>query len=185
MSSRRYRQPSQEELRQWHAVTRSVTPIGRPAEEPPEAEPEPEKPAPPPAVKAEIRPAPRRDEQRHRLQPSPLDRRLTGRLARGRVDIDGRIDLHGMTQTVAHGRLATFLHDAQSEGLRLVLVITGKGAAREDRAWHEPERGVLRRMVPQWLNSAELRPFVVGYGEAARRHGGSGALYVRIRRRRR
>lgn len=183
MSSRRHRHPSPEELRQWYAVTRSVTPIGRPAEEPPPP-PEPEMP-PPPVAKSELQPAARRDEKRHRPHPSSLDRRLTGRLARGRVDIDARLDLHGMTQTVAHGRLATFLHDAQAEGHRLALIITGKGLAREDRVWHEPERGVLRRMVPQWLNSAELRPFVVGFGEASRRHGGSGALYVHIRSRRR
>jgi DNA-nicking Smr family endonuclease len=62
----------------------------------------------------------------------------------------------------------------------LVLVITGKGTV----APRGMERGVLKREVPLWLGSAEFRPLVIGFEEAASRHGGSGALYVRVRRKR-
>jgi DNA-nicking Smr family endonuclease len=128
---------------------------------------------------------PRAPEPRRRSAPPALadiDRRTASRLARGTIAIDAKIDLHGMTQPAAHGRLIRFLREAQADGARLVLVITGKG-----RALTEPdgeERGVLRRAVPAWLSGAEMRPFVVGFGEAAPPHGGSGALYVRIRRER-
>jgi DNA-nicking Smr family endonuclease len=108
---------------------------------------------------------------------APLGRRERAHLARGRKDIDARIDLHGMTQTRAHRALSGFLQRAHSEGLTFVLVITGKG-----RMGAESERGVLRRQVPQWLSLPEFRSLVVGFEEAHIGHGGEGALYVRIRR---
>ena len=102
---------------------------------------------------------------------------------RGAIEIDARIDLHGMTQEAAHGRLLSFLRRAQADGARLVLVITGKGKQDgESDAGRREERGVLRRAVPIWLSSAELRPLVIGFDEAGRGHGGTGALYVRVRR---
>jgi DNA-nicking Smr family endonuclease len=107
-----------------------------------------------------------------------LEERARRRLARGVADVDGRIDLHGMRQERAFMALTSFLRHAQSRGHRLVLVITGRG--RED----EEGRGVLRQMVPSWLARPEFRDLVLGFEEAGRRHGGSGALYVRIRRRR-
>ncbi|WP_421725348.1 Smr/MutS family protein [Bauldia sp.] len=97
--------------------------------------------------------------------------------------VDRRIDLHGLTQTVAHGRLLRFLEDAHANGARIVLVITGKGNDTP-RDIGEPSRGVLRRAVPEWLKSAAFKPFVAGVSEAGRRHGGAGAFYVRVRRRR-
>jgi DNA-nicking Smr family endonuclease len=110
-----------------------------------------------------------------------IDRRTVSRLSRGAVAIDARIDLHGMTQQAAHGRLVRFLKEAQADGVRLALVITGKGHPVAEAGPGEG-RGVLRRAVPLWLSGAEMRPYVIGYGEAAPPHGGSGALYVRIRR---
>jgi DNA-nicking Smr family endonuclease len=110
----------------------------------------------------------------------PFDRRLKQRLARGTEPLDGRIDLHGKTQSEAHAALLSFLRKAQSHGAKFVLVITGKGgAARDD--WSE--RGVLKRQVPQWLKLPEFRSYVVGFEDAHSGHGGAGALYVRIRRR--
>jgi DNA-nicking Smr family endonuclease len=111
---------------------------------------------------------------------APLDRRTRSRVARGTVAIDRRIDLHGLTQTAAERRLDAFLHDAQMDGAKVVLVITGKGKAGDGA--RESERGVLRRMVPHWLASPTLRGVVIGFEEAAPNHGGAGALYVRIRR---
>ena len=102
-------------------------------------------------------------------------------LRRGRQGVEGVIDLHGMRQAEAHAALRGFLHRSQAEGFKVVLVVTGKGASAIDDAPFG-ERGVLRRMVPHWLRLPDLRPLVVGFDEAARQHGGAGALYVRLRR---
>jgi DNA-nicking Smr family endonuclease len=109
----------------------------------------------------------------------PLGRRMRSKLARGSEPIDDRIDLHGMTQADAHAALAHFLRRAQARGARVVLVITGKGTPAADT---HSERGVLRRQVPHWLESATLRPLVIGFESAGTGHGGAGALYVRLRR---
>jgi DNA-nicking Smr family endonuclease len=108
---------------------------------------------------------------------APLEERTRRRLGRGLVEIDAKIDLHGMRQERAHDALVGFLRQAQSQGHRIVIVVTGKGKAGE-------ARGVLRYAVPGWLSRPDLRERVVGFEEAGRRHGGEGALYVRIRRRR-
>ena len=115
---------------------------------------------------------------------APLERRLERQLAQGRSAIDQSIDLHGMNQTQAHQALRGFLHFAQSRGDRLVLVVTGKGApkARVLGAEDFNEPGVLRRIVPHWLQAPDMRGIVIGFEEAGRAHGGSGALYVRLRR---
>ncbi len=114
----------------------------------------------------------------NRLPPlAPLGRRLKKRVGRGKETIDGRLDLHGLTQSQAHAALLHFLRSASARGARLVLVITGKGA----RAG-QGERGVLKRAVPQWLSLPEFRAFVIGYEEAQVAHGGEGALYIGIRR---
>ncbi len=104
-----------------------------------------------------------------------VDRRTDTRLRRGQVAVDGRIDLHGMTQETAHRALAAFLHRCSAEGKRCILVITGKGNVSEGG-------GVLRRAVPQWLAEAPLRRLVVTLHQAHPRHGGDGALYVLLRR---
>jgi DNA-nicking Smr family endonuclease len=111
----------------------------------------------------------------------PIDRHERRRVVRGVLAIDSRIDLHGMRQAEAHGALRGFLAHAQMRGDRLVLVITGKGIATPHFHFEE-ERGVLRRVVPQWLRMPDMRPFVVGFEPAHRDHGGEGALYVRLRR---
>lgn len=108
---------------------------------------------------------------------SPLGRRERSRIAKGRTDIDARLDLHGLTQSEAHGRLLAFLQSMQHRGASVVLVITGKG-----RFGSALERGVLRRQVPQWLALPEFRLCVSGFEEAHIGHGGEGALYVRIRK---
>jgi DNA-nicking Smr family endonuclease len=108
---------------------------------------------------------------------APLGRRERSQLSRGRKEIEGRLDLHGMTQTRAHRALLSFLQRASSDGLTFVLVITGKGASGPDSG-----RGVLRRQVPEWLSLPEFRTLVVGFEEAHIGHGGEGALYVRVRR---
>src|SRR5215470_8024007 len=107
---------------------------------------------------------------------APIDRRMKQKLARGTRTIDGRIDLHGLTQAEAHAALARFLRQAQSRGAGVVLVITGKGGPGGEG------RGVLKRQVPLWLEGAEFRSLVIGFDAAGIGHGGEGALYVRVRR---
>ncbi len=125
------------------------------------------------------------------LSPSAVpavDRRKARRIASGNIEIEARLDLHGLTQTIAHGRLVSFLQSSAAQGLRTVLIITGKGASRQPSAlrggWREDEDvGVLRRSVPRWLAEAPLRTLVISCQVAAPRHGGEGALYVLLRRR--
>ena len=112
--------------------------------------------------------------------PPGLERRERPRISRGLLAIEGRIDLHGLYQAEAHAALVGFLMRARAAGQARVLVVTGKGGVGDDPY---SERGVLRRSVPHWLRGAELRPIVLGFEEAARHHGGAGALYVRLRRR--
>ena len=110
---------------------------------------------------------------------APLGRRLKQRVARGREPIDARLDLHGFTQTQAHAALLRFLRHAQADGVRMVLVVTGKGTSKGGETH---ERGVLKRQVPLWLSLPEFRSLVVGFEDAHIGHGGAGALYVRLRR---
>jgi len=113
---------------------------------------------------------------------APIERRLKREIARGRAAIDAVLDLHGLTQAEAHQALRGFLRQSQARGARLVIVVTGKGAALDEAGPWPHERGVLRRLTPHWLREPDLRPVVLGFEEAARAHGGSGALYVRLRR---
>jgi DNA-nicking Smr family endonuclease len=89
--------------------------------------------------------------------------------------------LHGMTQAQAHTALLRFLRRAHADGVRTVLVVTGKGLRSRDHS-QDHERGVLRRQVPMWLALPEFRLLVVGFDAAHVGHGGEGALYVRLRR---
>jgi DNA-nicking Smr family endonuclease len=112
----------------------------------------------------------------------PIDRRTRQRLARGTETIAARIDLHGRTQGEAHEALLRFLHRAQRNGDRIVLVITGKGGGSVGE--FGGSRGVLKRHVPLWLGLPEFRIYVSGFDPAQPEHGGEGALYVRLRRQR-
>jgi DNA-nicking Smr family endonuclease len=130
----------------------------------------PVRPAPKPAVKPALKPL------------APIERRVLTALKRGAQSIGAVIDLHGLRQDEAHGALRHFIVRAQGNGITLVLVVTGKGGI--DAGPLGEARGVLRRVVPHWLRMADMRSYVLGFDEAARNHGGAGALYVRIRRHR-
>lgn len=108
--------------------------------------------------------------------PIDIDRRNWERLKRGQLTIDKKLDLHGRTQVEAHVALDRFLSMASAAGLRCVLVVTGKGGV--------DGRGILRQMVPRWLGEAGNREMVLTYSPAQPRHGGDGALYVLLKRRR-
>lgn len=113
----------------------------------------------------------------------PADRSAEKRVRRGRVEVEARIDLHGLTQARARAMLGRFLHSAKARGLSTVLVITGKGIALpwRERTEEEAPPGILRRKLPEWLAEPELRHLVSGYAPAHRRHGGEGAFYVTMR----
>lgn len=116
-----------------------------------------------------------------------LDRRQTRQIAIGKTGIDARLDLHGMRQAEAHSALKTFLLSAQARGCRTVLIITGKGGRSKPSPEHDfarDETGVLRRAVPRWLGEPEFARLVYACGPSDARHGGDGALYVLLRRRR-
>jgi DNA-nicking Smr family endonuclease len=111
-------------------------------------------------------------------QPGPVDRATLERLDRGRVQIDARIDLHGLTQAEAFAVLIGFVESSARGGRRAILVITGKGGIGEGG-------GVLRRNVPGWLLASPVARRILTIVPAHRRHGGDGALYVLLRRIRR
>lgn len=104
------------------------------------------------------------------------------RVRRGQVEVEARIDLHGFTQIAAESALETFLLGAQRAKKRTVLVITGRGSL--EPSWPHPQRGVLRRRLPEWLDAFARDGIVSGYASAHRAHGGDGAFYVFLKQRR-
>jgi len=169
---RPYRSLSADEEDLWGGVARTVTPLPR-MRTPNTGDPQ----KIPTAVSGHGLPAPR---AAHPPLPSPrlvrIDRRARQKLVRGREGIDARVDLHGMTQAQAYSALRRFLLSAQADGAKYVLIVTGKG--------RDPELGVLRRQVPLWLGLPDFRALVVGFDTAHVTHGGGGALYVRVRKKR-
>ena len=192
---RRKRFLSEEEIELWARVTRYDEPLARPQPLcPTDSRP---KETDTPAVAA----APNGAEKTFAAKPviaparskpapvpphAPFDPRITKRIARGRHSIDARLDLHGLRQQDAYVVLRRFLARCQADGLRHVLVITGKGGKPDEAAtrdfWQTDERGILRRLVPQWLAEPSFRLHVVSFTESAMKHGGSGALYLTIRK---
>lgn len=171
---------TQDERVLWTIVTQSIAPLRTGTLDQPDDDSAAEalKPAAKPARATKAAPAavPPPKQPPPPLAPplAPLGRRMRARVARGKQAIDGRLDLHGLTQSEAHSALLHFLRNAIARDARLVLVITGKGRG--------PEPGVLRRHVPQWLGLPEFRSLVIGFEDAHVAHGGEGALYVRLRR---
>lgn len=116
-----------------------------------------------------------------------LDGRTQERLKRGTLDPDARLDLHGMTEAVAHNSLLLFLRQAQARRCKLVLIVTGKGArvaedAPFDMELQQRSRGVLKSAVPRWLNERDFAGLVASTATAHKKHGGEGALYVYLRK---
>ncbi|GAB6052461.1 Smr/MutS family protein [Magnetospira thiophila] len=168
---------SREDHDVWHFVTRDVAPLRAEGLEPAVLPPPSRVAAPPEPRPRELPDLPRSaiplPEMAHGSAPG-LDRRTAARMRRGKIDIQGRLDLHGMTRAQAHGALRSYLMQAQLQGKKCVLVITGRGLKRDG------EIGVLRQAVPEWLN--DLRGLVHAFHYAAPQDGGEGALYVLLRR---
>lgn len=205
MARRRKLRPEEEEI--WQAVARTARPMHVSARRILPGDADPPKPAPNPFHPKEPetatafspfrlgeKAAPRRgrDPASHDLAPSvaeslaqaPLrmDAKAYGKMTRGKLVPEARIDLHGMTLAQAHPELIGFILNAQSQGLRLVLVITGKGKAKPDHGPIPQRIGALRHQVPQWLRLPPLGPAVLQVTEAHLKHGGSGAYYVYLRK---
>jgi DNA-nicking Smr family endonuclease len=104
-----------------------------------------------------------------------IDRRQAERFRKGKLPIEGKIDLHGRTQQNAHDDLLAFLKRAHASGKRTLLVVTGKGMTTS-------KTGVLRQAVPRWLNEPSFRSLVLAFDYAEPQHGGEGALYVLLKR---
>jgi DNA-nicking Smr family endonuclease len=104
--------------------------------------------------------------------PDPIEPGRKRRIARARDPIEARLDLHAMNQDRARAALHGFLQRAHADGLRAVLVITGKGVEGD---------GILKRRTPDWLAEPVVRPLIAGVSQAERRHGGEGALYVALK----
>ncbi|VAV99969.1 Smr domain protein [hydrothermal vent metagenome] len=116
--------------------------------------------------------------------PVKMDKKAHNRLKRGKLSPEARIDLHGMTMDQAHPVLIRFILQSHARGLRLVLVITGKGKDRDDGGPIPVRRGVLRHNVPGWLSVVPLGQVVLQVSSAHLKHGGGGAYYVYLRRQR-
>lgn len=112
-----------------------------------------------------------------------IEPNLKRRLSRGHEPIDATLDLHGMTQDQARAALELFVPARAARGDRTLLIITGKGIKKTGYLQME-HKGILRSMVPLWLNAPELAPLVAGIDPAHQSHGGGGALYVRLKRKR-
>ena len=117
-------------------------------------------------------------------QPLNMDKKTNTKLKRGKVEPEARIDLHGMTLAEAHPALTGFILKAHAQGKRLVLVITGKGKNTDPGGPIPVRHGVLRHAVPDWLHMAPLGGLVLQITQAHARHGGGGAYYVYLRKRR-
>jgi len=107
---------------------------------------------------------------------SGVDGNTMERLRKGKLPIEGRLDLHGMTQDQAHSALMRFIEAAFGHGKRCLCVVTGKGTRITG------EIGVLRQAVPRWLNQPGLRSKIIAFTHAPHKDGGEGALYVLLKR---
>lgn len=197
MARRRTLRPEEEEI--WQAVARTAKPMhpsdrifAKPAEPVlapmvfhPEPMPHPRLPLFRLGEKAQIKAV-------HNVTPSlsqsltaaplQMDAKTHGRMTKGRLAPEARIDLHGLTLSEAHPELIRFILNSHAGGLRLALVITGKGKRGLDVGPIPQRMGALRHQVPQWLRLAPLGPIVLQITEAHLKHGGSGAYYVYLRR---
>jgi DNA-nicking Smr family endonuclease len=153
----------------WSETMRDVTPLpGRRAGSSPPLQCAPDR--------AEAGPAPSQvDQPLDRF--AGIDRANAERLKRGLHAIEARLDLHGMTQAEAHRELIGFVVASHEVGQRCVLIITGRGLGPDGP-------GVLKNAVPRWLEEAGLRRRILAVAGAQPRHGGAGALYLLLRRRR-
>ena len=102
-----------------------------------------------------------------------IDRNTQEKLQRGKMPIDGKLDLHGFTQSEAFVALNRFVLSHVRRQSRCILIVTGKG---------RDGVGILRQSVPRWLEEPDLKQFILSLSSARVQHGAEGALYVLLRR---
>ncbi|KLE34014.1 Smr/MutS family protein [Aurantiacibacter luteus] len=181
---------SAEEAAAWERLAKTVTPLApvRPAP----AAPGPAKAGKAPPVFVKAKPAVTRAAPAPRAAPPPppppqpapgLDSHWERRLARTSTDPDFTLDLHGHTLDQAYRRLDDGLVQAKAMGARLVLVVTGKSRP-VDAADRGSKRGAIRAKILDWLAAGSHAADIAAVRQAHRRHGGDGALYLVLKRRR-
>lgn len=112
-----------------------------------------------------------------------VDKNTAEKFKKGQFKIEARLDLHGRTEKEAFSAVGDFIRNSYVQGKRCILIITGKGIKKEDDAWYEA-KGIIREALPKWLNHADIRPFILGMSPALPADGGSGAMYVLLKRKR-
>jgi DNA-nicking Smr family endonuclease len=159
------RKLSPEDLRLWQSQVQDIKPLPRTRKEPED-----------PAYPKVPQPRQRRALKRDLDKPLPLSPPQSfGRKDLRCLQIEARLDLHGMTLEKGYQTLERFLLGAQDRGFKTVLVITGKGSLTAENT--------LRRHLPQWLEATHLRHLVSSLHHPAKlQDGGAGAFYVGIRR---
>jgi len=113
-----------------------------------------------------------RGKESHTSICNQLDRATNRKLLRGKIRPDATIDLHDMTQDQAYNALINFVRKSISLNKRTLLVITGKG---------KNLTGVLRQKLPLWLESSQFANNIISISSAAKRDGGEGAFYIRLK----
>jgi len=113
-----------------------------------------------------------------------MDKKNFKKLVKGKMEIEGTIDLHGLTADQAKIKLITFINHSYSLGKRLIIVITGKGKHKGFDEFQRPINGVLRQNLPEWLSGPSVSNKVLQVTQAQPKHGGAGAFYVYLRRQR-
>lgn len=175
-----------EEAALWQRAMRRTTPLPGRAAEIPDSAIAGKAARTAPVTKTAGSPTPVRSDELESGLPGGLDAATARRLRRGQLDVDARLDLHGLHQREAHAALNEFIAHCHAAGRRRLLIITGKGRhVRRDEDAEFMNRsgdGVLRRQVPLWLAREPNRSLVFAVEPAHRRHGGAGALYVLLRR---
>ncbi len=206
--ARKKRSLTAEESALWLYAMRNTKPLETPRI-PKSPDPAPVQPPPSPKISSKTQPKAGKKTQAGPVKPPPsnpvaapksktpaphhrpgLDAATTRKVRRGRIAVEARLDLHGMRQHEAHGALSRFVLSCSARGKRCVLVITGKGG-RADREFDEQAEfmrgrsegeGILRRALPQWLALEPLRSKVFATEMAHPKDGGSGAVYLFLRR---
>jgi DNA-nicking Smr family endonuclease len=113
-----------------------------------------------------------------------MDKKNFNRLLKGKMEIEGTIDLHGLTADQAKIKLIAFIDRSYTLGKRLIIVITGKGKHKGYDEFQRPINGVLRQSLPDWLSGPSVSDKVLQVTQAQPKHGGTGAFYVYLRRKR-
>lgn len=118
-------------------------------------------------------------------QAPQLDKRTAEKLRKGKMKIEARLDLHGLNRVAAYEALSRFITSSYHQGLRHVVVITGKGKSKATSDdWMSQGNGVLKQNVPLWLQENKIRSYILKVETAQPKDGGSGALYVYLKRNR-